>query len=291
MTKYLNTNILEGNIYTIIDNFCDDLQKNIAYYKTIDGANILFIEELDFIIMYIKYDFINKTYEMSTCECFENSICYINKGKCTYDAEKLKDHTENIKTKYMYISVILEKFINIFRDLYITISNESLKNCIMIIIYGLYNLWNTIYNLVLYINSFRNNYIKTNGAGFAISQIIIFLNYKNEIKQRYFFVDKTPNTPVKFNNTLMDIYIRRSNMVNTNLYEIAATDILLNYNSILVPVSLTGGNIKNKYKNTKNKITVIYNKKKYTRVIFICDRKKYVKIDKTFMLLSKLKKV
>ena len=291
MTKYLNTNILEGNIYTIIDNFCDDLQKNIAYYKTIDGADIRFIEELDFIIMYIKYDFINKTYEYSTCGCFENSICSINKEKCSYDAEKLMGHTENIKTKYMYISVILEKFINIFRDLYITINNESLKNCIMIIIYGLYNLWNTIYNLVLYINSFRNNYIETYGAGFAISHIIIFLNYKNEIKQRYFFDDKNPNTPVKFNNTLMDIYIKRPDMVNKNLYEIAATDILLNYNSILVPVSLTGGNIKNKYKNTKNKITVIYNKKKYTRVIFICDRKKYVKIDKTFMLLSKLKKV
>jgi thiol-disulfide isomerase/thioredoxin len=47
----------------------------------------------------------------------------------------------------------------------------------------------------------------------------------------------------------------------------------------------------NKYKKTDKQITVIYKKKEYTRVIYICERKKYVKINKTFMLLSKLKKV
>jgi hypothetical protein len=47
----------------------------------------------------------------------------------------------------------------------------------------------------------------------------------------------------------------------------------------------------NKFKSTKNKITVIYKKKKYTRVIYISERKKYVKINKTYLLLSKLKKV
>jgi hypothetical protein len=52
----------------------------------------------------------------------------------------------------------------------------------------------------------------------------------------------------------------------------------------------TGGSNK-KYKKTENKITVIYKKKKYTRVIYINERKKYVKINKTFMLLSKLKKI
>jgi hypothetical protein len=53
---------------------------------------------------------------------------------------------------------------------------------------------------------------------------------------------------------------------------------------------ISGGKDKNNYKKTENKITVIYNKKKYTRVIYINERKKYVKIDKTYMLLSKLKK-
>ena len=53
---------------------------------------------------------------------------------------------------------------------------------------------------------------------------------------------------------------------------------------------LKGGSV-NKFKKTENKITVIYNKKKYTRVIYINDRKKYVKLNKSFMLLSKLKKI
>lgn len=47
----------------------------------------------------------------------------------------------------------------------------------------------------------------------------------------------------------------------------------------------------NKFKSTKNKITVIYKKKQYTRVIYISERKKYVKINKTYLLLSKLQKI
>jgi thiol-disulfide isomerase/thioredoxin len=47
----------------------------------------------------------------------------------------------------------------------------------------------------------------------------------------------------------------------------------------------------NKYKKTNKKITVIYKKKEYIRVIYICEGKKYVKINKSFILLSKLKKI
>jgi hypothetical protein len=54
---------------------------------------------------------------------------------------------------------------------------------------------------------------------------------------------------------------------------------------------ITNGGSKSNYKKTENKITVIYKKKKYTRVIYINERKKYVKINKAFMLLSKLKKI
>jgi hypothetical protein len=67
--------------------------------------------------------------------------------------------------------------------------------------------------------------------------------------------------------------------------------ILLKLNEILTSSDAVtiGGN--NKYKKTDKQITVIYKKKEYTRVIYICERKKYVKINKTFMLLSKLKKI
>jgi hypothetical protein len=60
------------------------------------------------------------------------------------------------------------------------------------------------------------------------------------------------------------------------------------YNENNIEFNVNGG--ANKYKKTDKKITVIYKKKEYTRVIYICERKKYVKINKTFMLLSKLKK-
>jgi hypothetical protein len=69
--------------------------------------------------------------------------------------------------------------------------------------------------------------------------------------------------------------------------------MLGSYNSYLQTKSdslTTGGINKSNYKKTDKKITVIYKKKKYTRVIYINERKKYVKINKTFMLLSKLKK-
>jgi hypothetical protein len=58
----------------------------------------------------------------------------------------------------------------------------------------------------------------------------------------------------------------------------------IHYQSYLI---LNGGT----NKKTNNKITVIFQKKKYTRIIHINERKKYVKINKTFMLLSKLKKI
>jgi hypothetical protein len=61
-----------------------------------------------------------------------------------------------------------------------------------------------------------------------------------------------------------------------------------NIDSIRRKKGTTGGN---KFKSTKNKITVIYKKKQYTRVIYISERKKYVKINKTYLLLSKLQKI
>ena len=64
------------------------------------------------------------------------------------------------------------------------------------------------------------------------------------------------------------------------------------YNYSNENVTVRGGSsLNNKYKKTENKITVIYKKRKYTRVIYICERKKYIKLNKTYMLLSKLKKV
>ena len=294
---HLQTQILESNIYGIIDIFCNDLIENITNYHILKGSEDKFKDELLFIIIYIKNDFINKEYEYSTCRCFESAICS-NETTCDNNSETLSKLIKHIKNKYINISNILDKFINIFRYIYYRDyrdyrANELLlNNYIMIIIYGLYNLWNTITNIALYINSFVKNYEETEKANFTISRLIIFLNYKKEIKQRYFFSNDPPTYTVLFNFELMKKYIIDSNNSIINLYEFAASDILSQYRTILLSDDrdeYKGG--KNKYKNTKTKITVIYNKKKYSRVIYICERKKYVKIDKTYMLLSKLKKV
>ena len=73
------------------------------------------------------------------------------------------------------------------------------------------------------------------------------------------------------------------------------TDIIVKinykYDYTDTDIIVGGSGLNNKYKKTENKITVIYNKKKYTRVIYICEHKKYIKLNKTIMLLSKLKKV
>jgi len=294
--EHLQTQILESNIYGIIDIFCNDLIENITNYYILKESEDEFKDELLFIIIYIKNDFINKEYEYSTCRCFESAICSIKNDTCDNNSETLSKLIIHIKNKYINISNILDKFINIFRYIYYRDyrayrANKLLNKYIMIIIYGLYNLWNTITNIALYINSFVKNYEETEKANFTISRLIIFLNYKKEIKQRYFFSNTPPIYTVLFNFELMNNYIKSNNSI-INLYEFAASDILSQYRTILlsdVIDEFRGG--KNKYKNTKTKITVIYNKKKYSRVIYICERKKYVKIDKTYMLLSKLKKV
>jgi hypothetical protein len=76
--------------------------------------------------------------------------------------------------------------------------------------------------------------------------------------------------------------------VNLNLY---INNFMFQYQGLIALMQLNTGGSNEKYKKTENKITVIYKKKKYTRVIYINERKKYVKINKTFMLLSKLKKI
>lgn len=296
---YLHTKILEGNIYEIIDIFCTDLYANIGYYNIlINDEYNGFKDELLYIIVYIKNDFINKEYEYSTCQCLNDAICIRDKESCKYNIELLTKNSDEIKAKYINISNMLRKFINIFKKIYYKVQNiestEELKKCIMIIIYGLYNLWNTINIVALYSNSFRNNFEYTDNSNFAISSLIIFLNFRKEIKQRYFYSDKYPEFIHSFNFLLMDEYILNTNPENINLYKFAAIDMIKHYITLLDPVKqpqkeLTGGNIK--YKNTENKITVIYNKKKYTRVIYINNKKKYVKINKTFILLSKLKKI
>jgi thiol-disulfide isomerase/thioredoxin len=97
---------------------------------------------------------------------------------------------------------------------------------------------------------------------------------------------------------LGDYYLNLDDRIGYPMLMISNYGKITKYNGLLtIERELNGflNSIKNgganKYKKTDNKITVIYKKKEYTRVIYICERKKYVKINKSFMLLSKLKKI
>ena len=103
-------------------------------------------------------------------------------------------------------------------------------------------------------------FIKDNNLDYDLNSIIEFSTYMND-KDTYDNIDN-----------IITIINEQYNYSNEN-------------------VTVRGGSLNNKYKKTENKITVIYKKRKYTRVIYICERKKYIKLNKTYMLLSKLKKV
>ena len=106
---------------------------------------------------------------------------------------------------------------------------------------------------------------------------------KNNIDEFKSYLQNEFNINVDFLN---EILIKETN--KKIIHELITYDAFLAKEDIFS--TLRGGN-KNNYKKTENKITVIYEKKKYTRIIYINERKKYVKINKTFILLSKLKKI
>ena len=99
---------------------------------------------------------------------------------------------------------------------------------------------------------------------------------------------------IKLNHDIRNDYKTSSEMDKSNILnkieeystKISNINIIEQDNKII----FSGGKNKD-YKKTENKIKVIYKKKEYTRNIYINERKKYVKINNTFILLSKLKKI
>ena len=148
-------------------------------------------------------------------------------------------------------------------------------------------------------------------------QGIVNINLLNKLIN--FLNSKTPITYGEYDYTNIEINTSKQHVMNFLLdnnieYDLTTDIIKLNdnkideieiYNKINTyimtinhqynysgdTITVFGGGHSNKYKKTENKITVIYKKKEYTRVIYICERKKYIKINKTYMLLSKFKKI
>jgi hypothetical protein len=212
----------------------------------------------------------------------------------------------------LYIYIILELLIfneNSSNDDNIFILNPQLSNN---------------RNIMIMITSFLYSYIEI--CLYVLRYYVIHSDHLNEKTKYYIFIDKIKRLlwilifiSVKINNKenehfnhtnymllieerfTNDDLKKKSNDETSNeivisslkVKEICAT-LPKKYENLkkeleeLHKITTGGGN---KFKSTKNKITVIYKKKQYTRVIYISERKKYVKINKTYLLLSKLQKV
>jgi hypothetical protein len=229
----------------------------------------------------------------------ERSIIFILNAKIL-----IIDHTYNIQLPF------IEKFIKFIR--YIDkvnieqISNIDYKiNAIIAIISNIININIYYINKNKNLNIIEQNYYLDNikySINFWYTLLYIY-NTQKDINDNDFFDEiikiSTLNDLFKFidrnNSKLYDLnkYIIKGtidlNHLISNINTLNSLK-LEQYEHTSIHNYFNGGINKNNYKKTENQITVIYNKKKYTRNIYINERKKYVKINKTYMLLSKLKK-
>lgn len=117
---------------------------------------------------------------------------------------------------------------------------------------------------------------------------ILLLQFNQEVVRN----DSNKNTEIiyetqYFDDTILNTTISNNPSNNDEIIEIINKLYITRIFDYNIPHHLEGG--KNDiYKKTENKIIVIYNKKRYRRIIYTNKNKKYVKINKTFMLLSKL---
>jgi hypothetical protein len=119
-------------------------------------------------------------------------------------------------------------------------------------------------------------------------------NWKNDYytQDGHFCIKKCYHTEIK--NPRSSLYLNTKNLSEENICYKSNTDIICCYVKVPepevpepeVPETL-GGNIN--YKITNNKIEFQYKNKKYIRNIYINSKKKYVKLNNEYILLSKIK--
>ena len=273
--KINNIQIIYQHFKLLIDNLLPDVITNIIEIyndiksKTETGTNVFnnyfmcdnILNLIDFRKQYIK-DRYNKDNPINA-ENINNILIEIKsnlRDNSTYILKKYKNLIYTYMRIYYNISINLYKlYIDHYdgNQLFMTslvfcaISNILLRSLLYYIDTG------NIYNIIEYIDNIYKMEKDKN-----IDKILLIIDKKFPINES----KESKLVPIDF-----DKY-------------------LINLSKLITDKKTIGGSNK-KYKKTENKITVIYKKKKYTRVIYINERKKYVKINKTFMLLSKLKKI
>ena len=221
---------------------------------------------------------------------------------------EIKINSDNIDIKIIYLKI----FINHFALMYKYVFSENRNKAICI-------------ETIILLKKVIDNLSADTSTNIEYNEIIEFELTRRELKKDLKIV-LTPNQLLERsnNNYYYTILVKKTHVKNDMADVMDYNDYRLTYKeaeksvvmdnffcSIIIDyfisVNITviqnilkieykieykkGGHGNNKYKKTENKITVIYKKKEYTRVIYICERKKYIKLNKTYMLLSKFKKV
>ena len=218
-------------------------------------------------------------------ETLWNNIVFINNILLFIDYI-IKNKKENLEKiiEFLYLILNFIKLIIIYL-LLVNYGNDDTEKY-NYIIDGIENiqLIETLVDYLLNIDKKGNiitykKYSVVNKEIYTCKNIEEFFEYiYNKYRFNLKFSDETKSI-LKLNKEILDNIIYD--------YDKKLSNFIKNDNGTII---LSGGG-NNKYKKTDKKITIIYKKKQYTRNIYICERKKYIKINKSFMLLSKLKKI
>ena len=228
------------------------------------------------VIHYFKNDRLNSIlFEYNEDKKYTN-LKYIKHIRKLFDIIERKIGNKN-SIKYQYTYLLHNINLLITNIIYLLFDNE---NNIMIILKGV--------ECIILLNKL-NDYLANDTTNIITYKYYNYANIKSP-NDLHIFIQ------TNFKNDFERVFREKSLMGSEdNIYvnidsQITAINDNYTYNEDNIEFKVVGGG-NNKYKKTDKKITVIYKKKEYTRVIYICERKKYVKINKTFMLLSKLKKI
>ena len=233
------------------------------------------------VIYDVKNDRLNSIlFEYNEDKQYTN-LNYIKHIQKLFDIIERKIGNKN-SINYSYTYLLLNINLLITNIIYLLFDNISLN--IIIILKGI--------ECIILLNKL-NYYLATDTTNTITYKYYNFDKYNNYDKS---FRDLQILVQTNFKDDFERIILEKKSITNEdNIYveidnQITAINYNYTYNDDNIEFNVNGGG-NNKYKKTDKKITIIYKKKEYTRVIYICERKKYVKINKTFLLLSKLKKI
>ena len=249
----------------------------------------LFIEELKIYVLAFFYDVLKDNIVKKNINL--NKILYEYKINKKYNDISFIKNITSLFTIILYKISNTEKINDSIKYLLQYIINLTINICIILAKNGTVNkyLLKGIVNIIL-LNKLKD-YFEAKTTTITYSNYY-YRNIKNDISMddvMKFIIDN--NLEYDLDSNIIEFSkIITEEEIYSNIDTIIIS-INEQYNYSNENVTVRGGSLNNKYKKTENKITVIYKKKEYKRVIYICERKKYIKLNKTYMLLSKLKKV